>query len=74
MTTFIIHATCHYTTKNVVTGEHYSASFRPTISVKAQNESLAIQQARRTEERRMRKDKANELISFSLTAEVVNEI
>lgn len=52
MKTYIIHATCDYVVQNKKTGETYSATYRPTISIEASSKKAAIIKARKAEEKR----------------------
>lgn len=71
---FIVHATCTRTTRNVHTGETETGTVRPTINVVARDEADARREAQRKAEEPYKHDEANELISFSFSAELVNEI
>lgn len=47
MKNYIIHATCHYVIQQKETGETYSATRRPTISIEASGEQAAINKAKK---------------------------
>lgn len=47
MKTYVIHATCNYVTRQKQTGETYSATRRPTMSVEASSEKAAINKAKK---------------------------
>jgi hypothetical protein len=71
--TYIIHATCDYTVKNKTTGEHYSATNRPTLSIEASSEKAAIRKATK-EQRKAIGTEHWPVLSFSLRADLVRVI
>ena len=73
MKTYVIHATCHYVTQQRETGETYSASNRPTISIDASSKRAAINKA--TKQQRERIGTAWwPVVSFTLIPEIVKVV
>lgn len=73
MKTYVIHATCRYVVKSRADGRTESAQYRPTISVDAGSEVAAIRKAT-AQERKRTGSPAWPVVSFHLSAELVNVI
>lgn len=73
MKTYVIHATCRYTVKQKETGETYSATNRPTLSIEASSQQAAINKATKQQKAAISTDWWP-CISFHLVPELVRVI
>lgn len=73
LNTYVIHATCRYVVKSRADGRTENGQYRPTISIDAGSQAVAIRKATAQEKKRTG-SKAWPVVSFRLVPELVNVI